>query len=44
MGAQANRAELERARCLLWLDVSLSAEELQQLSHRVRGMAWADAR
>ena len=36
----ANRAELERSRCLLWRDLSLAPEELRAVSARVRGTAW----
>ena len=36
----ANRAELERSRCLLWRDLSLGPDELRQASEKVRGMAW----
>ena len=36
----AQRAELERSRCLLWRDLSLGPEELRAVSARVRDMAW----
>jgi len=36
----AQRAELERSRCLLWRDLSLAPEELRAVSARVRGTAW----